>query len=286
MTPTRIACVNYLNTAPLIEGLDKLGGVTLLPAVPSRIAGMVRRGDADLGLCSIVDAAADDRPPLTPVPAGMIGCDGTTLTVRLFSRVPLGQITQLHADADSHTSVVLCRLLLRLLHGVSPPVVDFNAAGHAGPLPPTVLLIGDKVVTAAPPEALYSHQLDLGQAWRDLAGLPFLYATWMCRTDRADDPAIHAAAAMLDRQRRRNLARLHWLIAKHAPAHAWPLGLAGEYLGRLLRYRVGPRERDAAQRFFDMAADAGLLPRTALEWLETSPERERRDSVMAVKPAR
>jgi chorismate dehydratase len=178
------------------------------------------------------------------------------------------EIAELHADTDSHTSVVLCRLLLRRLHGASPRVSDFNAASHTRPLPASVLLIGDKVVTAAPAEAEYPHQLDLGEAWRDLTGLPFVYATWMCLEDRAADPAIHAAAALLDRQRRRNLARLDRLVAGHAPAHGWPVELAGEYLGRLLRYEVGPREREAAQRFFGMASEAGLLPRTTLRWLE------------------
>src|SRR4051812_23054303 len=98
MQPVRIAAVRYLNTAPLIEGLDKLEGLTLIPSVPSAIAGMVRTGEADLGLASIVDAVGlagsggSDAPGLTLVPAGMIGCDGPTMTVRLFSAVPLNQV--------------------------------------------------------------------------------------------------------------------------------------------------------------------------------------------------
>src|SRR5205085_5859227 len=99
------------NTVPLIEGLDKLPAVTLLPTVPSRIAGMVASGEADVGLCSLVDAVRSEVP-LALVPAGMIGCDGPTLTVRLFSLVPLPDVRVLHADTDSHTSVALARLLL------------------------------------------------------------------------------------------------------------------------------------------------------------------------------
>src|SRR5438552_983319 len=106
MLPVRLACVRYLNTIPLIEGLEKLPAVRLLPTVPSRIAGMVASGEADLGLCSLVDAAGSEAP-LALVPAGMIGCDGPTLTVRLFSSVPLGEVRVLHADTDSHTSVAL-----------------------------------------------------------------------------------------------------------------------------------------------------------------------------------
>src|ERR1043165_2706940 len=124
MRPLKIACVRYLNTVPLIEGLDKLAACELIPTVPSRIAGLVESGEADIGLASVIDAAQKD---LALLPMGMIGCDGPTLTVRLFSEVPLDQIDTVHADTDSHTSVILCRLLLARLHGQRPRIVDFDA---------------------------------------------------------------------------------------------------------------------------------------------------------------
>ena len=176
MEPIRIACVQYLNTAPLVEGLDKLKGLTIIPAVPADIAPMVRRVEADLGRASIIDAAGTEEP-LSVVPAGMIGCDGPTLTVRLFSSVPLEGVTQLCVDADSHTSVALARVLLAERFGVRPEVFEFNALermalGGAKPKqddegwPETLLLIGDKVVTHSPPAVKYAHQLDLGEAWK------------------------------------------------------------------------------------------------------------------------
>src|SRR3954471_13389385 len=106
MLSARIAAVRYLNTAPLIEGLDKVQGLTLTPAVPSVICDLVKSGQADLGLASIVDCvglAGQPAPGLPLVPAGMIGCDGPTMTVRLFSAVPLDKVSELHADTDSHT---------------------------------------------------------------------------------------------------------------------------------------------------------------------------------------
>src|ERR1044071_7774439 len=117
MNACRIACVRYLNTVPLIEGLEKLSGVELIPTVPSRIAGMVLAGEADVGLVSLIDAARS-RGELTLLPVGMIGCDGPTLTVRLFSSVPLNEVRRVHCDTDSHTSVVLCRVLLKKLYGI------------------------------------------------------------------------------------------------------------------------------------------------------------------------
>jgi chorismate dehydratase len=281
MKACRLACVRYLNTVPLIEGLEKLGAVRLIPTVPARIADLVRTGEADVGLCSLVDLMRGDLAALS---VGMIGCDGPTLTVRLFSSVPLDRIGQIHADTDSHTSVVLCRVLLRMLHGIEPEVVDFDAreriavgpnaaAPCAGPLdeawPATVLLIGDKVVVDAPPADRYPHQLDLGQAWKGLTGLPFVYALWACRADRVEDPLVLSAAALLDHQRRHNRTRLDRIATKHAPEHRWPVDLARRYLGSHLRFEVGPREREAVDRF---AVEASRwLGKGRVQWARAEP---------------
>jgi chorismate dehydratase len=254
VTPCRIAYVRYLNTAPLVEGLSQAAGVTLMPAAPARIAGMVLGGQADLGLASIVDAVGAD---LSIVPAGMIGSEGATLTVRLFSRVPPARIARLHADAESHTSVVLARLLLDRVYGCRPEVVPLEEpsceAGEA------VLLIGDKAVLRAPDAERYPHTLDLGRAWHDLTGLPFVYAAWVCRRGEEGGPAVRLAGALVDRQRRRNRLRLGWIAATRGRGANWPPGLAEEYLGGLMRYDLGERERRGLRAFVGQAVEAGLL---------------------------
>lgn len=272
MKPIRIACVRFLNTAPLVEGLSKMEGLSLLPAVPSRIADMVANGEADLGLCSIVDAVRS-TVPLTPLPVGMIGCDGPTMTVRLFSRVPFEKVTTLHADTDSHTSVALARLILAKKFGVRPAMHDFDALRRVpgGEWPQTVLLIGDKVVTDHPPKNEYPHQLDLGEQWGALTGLPFVYAMWMCRSDALlgpDAARIRHAALLLDRQRRHNATRLGWIVRTHAPKANWPVDLAATYLGELLRYDVGPREKEAVATFFAEAAALSLIPSATPAWCD------------------
>ncbi len=268
MTKVRVAIVRYLNTAPLVEGLQKLSDIELVPAVPSAIARMVSEGAVDLGLASLVDGV---RLDLSVVPVGMIGSDGPTLTVRVFSRVPLERIGVLHADVESHTSVVLARLLLGRVCGHLPRVEMFDAnkaPGEFSRWPERVLLIGDKVVTNAPPTEQFPHQMDLGESWKAWTGLPFVYATWMARGERVEEERVRHAAALLDRQRRHNATRMEWLAARHAPAHGWPVELATRYLTDLLRYGVGAREREGAERFVGEAARAGLVSGRALRWAE------------------
>ena len=121
MNTVRIGCVKYLNTLPLIEGLGMWRGCELVTSAPSGLIGMLRRGEVDVALASVVDGArgvADAKQSTTAptdvvlLPVGMIGCEGRTLTVRVFSRVPIERITRVVVDAESHTSVVLLQVLM------------------------------------------------------------------------------------------------------------------------------------------------------------------------------
>jgi len=292
--PIRIAAVRYLNTAPLIEGLQALNSIAVTTAAPSHIADMVTSGDADLGLVSIIDAVkepARGRGPLAIVPVGMIGCDGPTLTVRIFSGVPIDQIRTLHADTDSHTSVALARVLLRRITGRAIETVDFDARERvevgtatarskqqaelgrdslieASEWPTSLLLIGDKVVTDSPPAVRYPYQLDLGEAWKAWTGLPFVYAAWMCRAEDATSEHVRFAASILDRQLRHNLTRLDWIVAHKAAEHRWPADLAQTYIRDLLRYQLGSREREGATRFFHEAANLGIVAAREPIWID------------------
>ena len=283
--PVRIGCVSYLNTAPMIEGLDKARAATLIPAPPARLVDLLNSGRAEVALLSIIDAQKSPAPVVL-IPAGMIGCDGPTLTVRLYSAVPIERITRVHADSESHTGAALVRVILKQQFGLTPEFVEFDAreriahardddastTTHAAEWPESMLLIGDKVVTDSPPAVRYPHQLDLGEAWKALTGLPFVYAVWACLETNADSPRTRAAATLLDRQRRHNASRLDWLITHRAPARGWPIDLAQRYLHDLLRYEVGPREREAIERFFDLAHDAGALAeRRPTRWLDAAP---------------
>jgi chorismate dehydratase len=275
---TRIAAVQYLNTVTLIEGLETWDGCELVKAVPSKIAPMLTQGDADVGLASIVDAL-DTANDLAMIPSGMIGCDGPTLTVRLFSSIPIERITRVHADTDSHTSIMLADLLLRELHGISADFVEFDARERMSiaqdrsidpdeAWPETLLIIGDKVVVDSPPAIRYPHQIDLGEAWHALTSLPFVYACWMCRASDIGTTMIDEAGAMLERVRLRNDQRLDWLVTREAKAHGWPGDLARTYIGQLLSFGVDKRARQAVELFSSKLRSHGILDAQPPRWAD------------------
>ena len=172
---SRLGIVSYLNTLPLVDGLDRVPGVEIVRDVPANLAGRLEAGETDLSLCSVIDQQVSSRL-LELVPVGQIGCDGETRTVALFSRVPMEEIEEVACDVESHTSVALARVLLAERNGRTPRVTPFPTDGRESP--DSVLLIGDKVARLAPPSSSHPHRVDLGLAWKELTGLPFVFAAW------------------------------------------------------------------------------------------------------------
>lgn len=276
----RLGCVSFLNARPLIEHIEhEAPGLRVRYDVPSRLLADLEAEAVDLALCPVIDYQRSNVP-LVIVPAGGIGSEGPTLTVRLYSRVPFADIKTVHADTDSHTSVCLLRVLLDRLYACRPSLIDLEA-GHgatfdrpSGPRPnPTtksateppgaLLLIGDKVVTSAPPRHIYPHQMDLGEAWHEMTGLPFVFAIWMARAGFVEQPngtrTLAAAGDALVRLRRHNAARIDSIVTRRASRAGWPENMARDYLGQTLQYDIGPRQMKAIEVFFAMAYDLGAI---------------------------
>jgi chorismate dehydratase len=246
----RVGSVSFLNAKPLIYGLDQRDDLRLELDVPSRLLDGLVEKRYDVALLPVIDYQR--LPGLRLLTAGGIGCDGPTLTVRIFSRVPIDQIQTLACDTDSHTSVALAKIVLADHFGVRPRFVELHAEDDA---PHTArLLIGDKVVCAEP--AGFSHQLDLGGAWKTMTGLPFVFAAWMAR----DGIELGDLPDTLDCARIRGLQHIHQIVAEHAVPRGWPADTAHRYLTQHLKFDIGPRQLDAIREFHWLAAHHGIIP--------------------------
>ncbi len=268
-----VGCVSYLNAKPLIHGLADAQTRVVLD-VPSRLVDRVLRGDCDVALCSVIDACR--HPELVIVPVGGIGCHGPTWTVRLFSRVPIERIVRVHLDADSHTSVMLLRVLLAERFGVVPETVDcdFRSGGFPQDAE-AVLLIGDKVVTSPPPGGVFSYTLDLGELWCEWTGGPFVFAAWLARreTQLGDLPVRLAARLEANLLGGAYGPAVEALLDRYADAHGWPRALARDYWTRVLRYRIGRVELDAVRRFAEACRS----------WIAAHPGRAAREGLGPVR---
>jgi chorismate dehydratase len=246
-----VGSVSFLNAKPLIYGLENEQGVRLTLDVPSRLLEGLSEKRFDVALLPVIDYQR--MPGLKLLTSGGIGCDGPTLTVRIFSPVPVEQIRTLACDTDSHTSVALARIVLAKLYGIRPRVVDLTAGSVKAAGETALLLIGDKVVCEEPKNL--PHQLDLGEAWKRLTGLPFVFAAWIARgdVDLGDLPA------RLELARRDGLAHLDEIVTRYAVPRGWPRDTARRYLTEHLKFDVGAEDVRAIRLFHNYAAEEGLI---------------------------
>ncbi|MCC6233112.1 MAG: menaquinone biosynthesis protein [Verrucomicrobiales bacterium] len=180
----------YLNVAPLVHGLE--GRLALLP--PSQLAVALRRGEIDAGLLSVTEALFGEDYDILDGPC--VASHGEVYSVILTCRRPLDEVREVRCHDASLTSVNLLRVLLaeRGLHPRFETLADVAEAGAHD----FVLLIGDPAIRfrQAHPDRLV---LDLGLAWRELTGLPFVYAVWVLRREAETSALRRELCAAADR---------------------------------------------------------------------------------------
>ena len=180
----RVCAVSYLNTVPLIWGLEHspaLRGVfDVRYELPSVCADQVARGEADIGILPVMEMA---RQKLEYFPETGIACRGAVRSILLISKVPFARIRTLAADAGSRTSVMLARVILAERYGADPKVsahpADLEAMLEAAD---AALIIGDAALHLEP-AALPFASLDLGAEWLSMTGLPMVFAVWSGRKE-------------------------------------------------------------------------------------------------------
>jgi chorismate dehydratase len=249
----KIGGVSYLNAKPLLYGLEKHAHLSIELDVPSRLLDGLRTARLDVALLPVIDYQRLDNLRILPV--GGICSDGPTLTVRIFSPTPIEKIESLACDPDSHTSVILAQVILAERYGIRPRIAPDGAAK---------LLIGDKVIQhlkkpADSPDKsgqVFPHQLDLGQAWKDLTGLPFVFAVWTARAGIE----LGGLPNILNTARIQGTSHVEEIVQREALPRGWPPDLARQYLTKNLQFEIGPRQLQAISRFYELAAARGLIP--------------------------
>ena len=106
--------VNYLNTLPLLYGLERspvMQEAVFMPDFPSNVARKLKNGEIDAGF--IPSAVLPEIPSGRIFSSYCISSDGPVASVCLMSEVPLAEIETVLLDYQSRTSVELLKLLYR-----------------------------------------------------------------------------------------------------------------------------------------------------------------------------
>lgn len=181
----KIAAVKYLNTQPLLNGLRQTGlsqEVQLHLEHPARCAEMLQQGEVDIALCPV--GVIPQLPSSHIVTDYCIGSVGAVHSVAVFAHKPLHGLQGVYLFNESRTSNLLVQVLaqkhweldLIFLEGEEWQRETTNFGQ---------LMIGDRCFEL---ENQYPFKYDLGQAWLDYTGMPFVYAAWVSR--RPIDPEL------------------------------------------------------------------------------------------------
>jgi chorismate dehydratase len=249
----RIGAVTYLNTVPLVRGLqEQLPAAELSFDFPSRLADELAQGQLDVALAPVIELAR--HPEWSIVSTACIGCRGPVLSVKVLFRRPPSDVKSLALDEGSRTSAVLAQILLADRFNVRPKLQLLPLA--SSPLDSTadaVLVIGDRAIRS--PADGFCESWDLGEEWTQSTGLPFVFAVWAAR------PGVDASEleAALDAARDLGLNELETIAVEQAAAMDLPRSLVLQYLRDNLNFYLDAPARQGLDLYFRRAAALGLI---------------------------
>jgi len=181
-----ISAVSYLNTIPFIYGLKQsklMDTIDLQLDYPAICADKLINGEVDIALVPVVVIPQLENAYI--ISDYCIGSDGEVDTVCLYSDVLIEEIQTIALDYQSHTSVELLKILLKEYWQLSPELIkaevgfeDSIKGKHAA------LVIGDRAFAL---NAKHTYIYDLSAIWKEMTGLPFVFATWVANKKLPQD---------------------------------------------------------------------------------------------------
>jgi chorismate dehydratase len=184
----RLGRIAYLNVLPIYFALENIfseNGFHLVRGTPAELNGLMRRGEIDLGSISAMEYGRSFRDYLL-LPDLSISSRGAVGSVLLFSRVPFSRLDgrTIRVSAASASGAALVKILMAEIFGVQPRYQQGRLPGAPREKCTAVMAIGDEALRLAAAGTL-PFELDLGQAWQELTGLPFVFGVWAVRRDFA-----------------------------------------------------------------------------------------------------
>jgi chorismate dehydratase len=239
----RIGVVSYLNTRPLLLGMEQSPfkeRIELMKAYPAQIAQALLDDTIDIGLVPVAVMPLLKDPQL--VSKYVIGTEGEVASVALFSQVPMDQIEKVYLDYQSRTSVALAKILFKQFW--KKEVEFLNATeGYINQIHGNTagIIIGDRALVNLDK---FEHIYDLGLAWKAYSGLPFVFAAWV-----ANKPIPLEFMEAFDAANGYGLSHLEDVIAL-IPANEQVYDLH-KYYTENISYELTPEKKAGLDKFLE-----------------------------------
>jgi chorismate dehydratase len=242
----KVGIVNYLNTRPLIYGLQRppiSEKIELIGDYPSRLVPMLKSGEIDVGLIPV--AAIKQLPEYHIIGNHCIGAEGEIASVALFSEVPMEKIETVLLDYQSMSSVALLKWLMKDFWGIHPNIVSAKDEHYRDEIRGTTagLVIGDRALEQ---RRISSYIYDLGSEWKAITGLPFVFAAWV-----SIRPLPQDFIKEFDEANELGMQYIDEIVT----ANAFPLYDLAKYYKLHLSYELDDRKRKAMEKFLELISD-------------------------------
>lgn len=182
----KVAAVSYLNTKPLLYGIERSGvmdDIELVVNYPSELAKSLQNGSIDVALLPV--AAMNGIEGAHIISDYGIASDGNVASVAIFSQVPMEEIETVYLDYQSRTSVRLAQLLLQhhwkkevVLKQAPENYIEYINGTTAG------VIIGDRALKQL---TNFEYIYDLATGWKQFTGLDFVFAAWIANKELPHD---------------------------------------------------------------------------------------------------
>ena len=247
----RVGVVNYLNTKPLLYGLQRppvSDRIELIASYPSKLAEMLIHNKIDIGLIPV--AAIPELSSAHIVGNYCIGTEGEIASVCLFSEVPMGEIKKVYLDYQSRSSVALLEWLMKEYWGIDPEIVHATDESFLQEIKDTTagLVIGDRALEQ---RRISTFIYDLGSEWRAITGLPFVFAAWVS-TRKLPDEFVQ----MFDEANASGLRHIDQIV-EQTPFDVYDLK---KYYTLHLSYQLDERKRQGMKRFLQIINESNQQP--------------------------
>jgi chorismate dehydratase len=269
----RLGRIPWINAAPVYAAMDR--GIvaapdTVVSATAAELNDLLAAGELDVSVISAVEYARD-AAAYHLLPDLAISCDGPVHSVALFSKRPVADLdgATVLRTASSRTSHLLLELVCRHVWHVSPNFATARAEANdlavLATLPhDAVLVIGDAALHLRA-SGTYPVCEDLGSAWKEWTGLPFVFAVWAARRDADRSSALRLHQSLLQ-SRTWGVTHLEVIADEAARRTGIPLATCRAYLGDL-DYQLSYRHLAGLTEFFGRLAKDGLVPDGSLTFL-------------------
>lgn len=233
----KVSAVSYTNTKPFVHGLRQATIAPLIELsldIPSVCADKLLNNQIDIGLVPV--ATLLSLPSYHLVSNYCIGAQGAVNSVFIFSNKPIEEIRTIRLDAQSRTSNLLAKVLVK---NFWQKEISWVFSGEAD----AFIEIGDRTFGK---KSQYAFSYDLSECWFSYTKMPFVFAAWVSVKELPT-----AFITLFNESLEQGLHEMN-VVIEELEQQSQGINIR-EYLTQSLDYDFNQAKREALAHFLELA---------------------------------